>query len=330
MLVTMAHPQAAPNSTAAKESSPATQSPASQKEATSAAPQSVSPSNDNPAFAPDQVALTVAGKPVTVGEYTATLKAAGAPLPQNLAPAERRREAESYTNLLVLSELARKRGLDKTAEMQDRLRLQQQRLLASAAYRELVQQANEVPQASLEQYYRDHSSDFDQLHLQRLFVRSAGPNDVQTARTKAEDLHKRAAAGADFDQLAKELANSTSPVSSDIGLHTPGTLGMTPENSSAVFRLQPGQVSAVLQEQGGFFLYKATERKHMTLAEATPMIRQKLMSERLNQAMEQAKHALGVQLNSGYFDAPAQPRPNPPSPRALGGPLPQPQPPSPH
>src|SRR5262249_61085433 len=79
------------------------------------------------------------------------------------------------------------------------------------------------------------------------------------ARKKAEELLKRVRAGEDFATLAKK--NSDDPGSADKG----GDLGvfphgkMVPAFDTAVFALEPGAVSEVVETPFGFHIIKLEE-----------------------------------------------------------------------
>ena len=81
------------------------------------------------------------------------------------------------------------------------------------------------------------------------------------ARQKLEDLRKRILAGEDFAKLARQY--SQDPGSAAAG----GELGffkrkeLVPEYEAAAMRLEPGQISNVVESQFGFHLIQLIERK---------------------------------------------------------------------
>lgn len=135
----------------------------------------------------------------------------------------------------------------------------------------------------------------------------ASREELDKRRKLAEDVRRRAAAGADFAALARQY--SEDPSSREQG----GSLGTFARNShtsgfdDAAFALQPGQLSAVVQTEYGFHVIKVTSReaaRAQTLAEATPEIRRLLMAEReaakLTESLRELRRKARVRLNEPF------------------------------
>jgi parvulin-like peptidyl-prolyl isomerase len=131
--------------------------------------------------------------------------------------------------------------------------------------------------------------------------------EMERRRARAAELRRKAAAGADFSQLARE--SSEDPSSREQG----GSLGAFTRDShprafdDAAFALKPGAVSQVVQTDFGYHIIKVSahdQARPKTLEEATPEIRQRLMSERLavhlKEWLAQARRSASIRINEAF------------------------------
>jgi parvulin-like peptidyl-prolyl isomerase len=138
-------------------------------------------------------------------------------------------------------------GIDKKRSVELQIMLEQSRLLASTYAKETLIPNTKATDAEINAYIAKHPE-----------------LDTKQARTKAEDILKRARAGEDFSKLAKEFSGD--PGSKDKG----GDLGwfgrgqMDPTFEKAAFALQPGQISDVIETQFGYHIIKLDEKKTET------------------------------------------------------------------
>jgi parvulin-like peptidyl-prolyl isomerase len=138
-------------------------------------------------------------------------------------------------------------GIDKKRSVELQILLEQSRLLASTYAKETLIPNTKASDAEINAYIAKHPE-----------------LDTKQARTKAEDVLKRARAGEDFSQLAKEF--SADPGSKDkggdLGWFGPGQ--MDPTFEKAAFALQPGQISDIVETQFGYHIIKLDEKKTET------------------------------------------------------------------
>lgn len=131
--------------------------------------------------------------------------------------------------------------------------------------------------------------------------------EMDARRRRAEELRRKAQAGADFAALAR--ANSDDPGTKarggDLGAFTKDT--HTRAFDEAAFALKPGEISPIVQTDFGFHVIKVTAReaaRSATLAEAAPEIRRRLLAERqaqtLNDWLKDARRKAAIKLNEPY------------------------------
>jgi peptidyl-prolyl cis-trans isomerase D len=158
-----------------------------------------------------------------------------------------------------------------------------------------------VPPADIEQAYNSNSQQYEtpeQVRASHILLKTEGKDDV-TVKAKAEELLKKAKAGADFAELAK--ANSEDEASAKNGgdLDYFGRGRMVPEFDQVAFALQPGQISDVVKTQYGYHIIKVLDRKAATtrpLAEVRQQLSDQLSYERAQTQANDLAAALEKQI----------------------------------
>lgn len=135
----------------------------------------------------------------------------------------------------------------------------------------------------------------------------ATPEQRQAAQQKAQEVARRAAGGADFAALAAETTEEPG------GRERGGDLGwfgrgrMVPQFEEPAFRLEPGQVSEVVESPFGYHVIKVEDRRQQPIGENRPQFRQQLLMERRQEAvmtyLDSLKAAAEVQVQPGSVEA---------------------------
>jgi parvulin-like peptidyl-prolyl isomerase len=130
--------------------------------------------------------------------------------------------------------------------------------------------------------------------------------DEDALKKEAETLHTRAAAGEDFDKLQKEAFEAASikgnPPSTAVGKLTPNEVPVT---QRAVLDLKPGQVSDIITEQNGYYIYKLIAKDTKPLAQARDQIRATLAQQKMQDTVQKIQDSAKTDLNQNYFAAAA-------------------------
>jgi hypothetical protein len=281
--------------------------------------------------------------------------------PNPLNAQQKRQLATQLPGLIALSEAAKKKGLDKTARFSERVKIDKMSILSNELKRVVQEDADNVPQGKIAGYYKDNPEAYEQFSLDRLFVpkmKQPSAEDKEEAKEDAKEaklteeqqkakeaaekakqekgeqdltdlaasLQTRAAAGEDFTKLQKEAfeAAGTKVENPTINLPKVRRTGL-PQAHAAVFELKVGEVSAVISDQGGHYIYKVVSKEVLPVDQVKEEIHNKLKGERLKETMDAYTNSYQTETNEAYFGPAAPPGP-PRRPRGTPPPAPQAQP----
>ncbi len=166
-----------------------------------------------------------------------------------------------------------------------------------------VSDTSKVTSEQAHAYYDAHPEVFtpgEQVHARHILVKvdpSATPEQKAAARRKAERLLARVKAGEDFATVAKDSSDDASAArGGDLGEFGRGQ--MVAPFDAAVFQLQPGQISDIVETQFGYHIIKCEERKEAKVVpyddkvEAFAM--RQVQAERRNDAFKKVLDGLHV------------------------------------
>ncbi len=316
---------------------PATQTPAKQptSPAQPAAPptlQSATQRNEPPLFPKDMVIMKVGDHTYTVEDFNRIMEVFS---PQQRAYYNgpgRRKFADDFSQLLILSDEAKRQNLQSDPIIKERLELMTDQSLAQSLLKRIEDNVK-ISDDEIQKYYNDHQAQFETIKASHILIRVKGSpaplppgrkdlTDVE-AKAKADEVYKEAIApGADFAALAK--AESYDTVSAAKG----GELGvfhrgqMIPAFENAAFSLKAGEISQPIKTPFGYHIIKVEDRQTQTLEEVKSQIEDTLRKEKTQAAVEALKKPVQIDLNSQFFPPPAPPAapaaapPTPPTPPA--------------
>jgi len=251
-------------------------------------------------------------------------------LQPNMNAALRRQLANAYTRMLVMSAAAEKRGLDKQPTFDERMRFDRMQVLSQLLNRSLQEEAGKISDSDLESYYNKNAAAYEEASFVRIFVpanqivnptkpntKSAvmkpQPKAGEEAMKKiAAELRARAANGEDPDKLQKEAFVAAGMT------WTPPTTKMEkvrrttlPPAHGAALDLKPGQVSELISDPSGHYIYKLLSRKALPLDSVKQEIRSALSAQRFRDAMQPFQTG-NAELNDAYFGPARNPAKTPP------------------
>jgi len=236
--------------------------------------------------------------------------------------------------IMAMSEAAKAKGLDKSPRFLERVKLDRMQILTLELQRTVQEEADKVPDTAVAGYYKKNPEACEQFSLERLFIpryKRAEPEDKgdakepeklteeqqkakeaadQAKREKgeqelnklADSLQARAAAGEDFAKLQKEAfeAAGTKVANPTVSLPKVRRTGL-PVAHASVFDLKVGEVSAVIGDNGGHYIYKVVSKEVLPLDQVKDEIRNKLKGERLKEMMDKYTNSFQATPNEAYF-----------------------------
>jgi len=218
----------------------------------------------------------------------------------------KRHFAQAYPEFLIMAREAQQRGLDKTPRFEERVNFARLQILSQELTRQIQEQAAEVPDKDIQDYYQKNVRDFETVNLERIVVPLRGEKDTASAEamTKfAETLHARAAAGEDFVRLQKEAYDAVgiggnsepNPVLRDMRRRS------LPLTQASVFDLKLGEISTVISDTTGHYIYKMDSKGMVPLETAKKEIWNMLRRQRTQKMIESIQQPFTTDVNHAYF-----------------------------
>lgn len=255
-------------------------------------------------------------------------KLIGAVQPTMTAPV-RRQFANNYARALVMSEKAVQMGLDKDPAFQEQMRLARIQVLSAALNKAIQDRAAQVSDQDIEDYYRNNMSKFEQVDVERIYIPKSPQQEVsdtklspterqkrtqasaEAMRTLADKLRARAVEGEDFTKLQADAYEAAGIKSIAPNVSIGKTMrSRLPPDQVFVMNLKAGEISAVIDDQNGYFIYKVKSKSTLKLDEAREEIKGALRAQRMGNEMKDIQESATPTLNESYFAAP-QPAPKP-------------------
>lgn len=237
-----------------------------------------------------------------------------------LPPPAKKQFANRYANALSMSKAAEKEGLDKTPKFDEMMQLTRMQILQQLLGQSVQEKASEVSDKDIEDYYNANQPAYEEFNLLKISVprtKDPLPNapklsdamqkkhddaNAEAMKKLADTLRTRAAAGEDFTKLQAEAytaARKKMPVP-DTKLDNRRRNTLPPDQSS-VFELKAGEVSPVIEDEGGYLIYKVVSKDEMPLDKVRDEIHNTIRGKRIQDGMQALQKATTTTLSDAYF-----------------------------
>ena len=255
-----------------------------------------------------------------------------AALAPNTSPQQKKQLAGVLPRVIAMSTEAKKEGLDKTPQYDETVKFVRMQVLTNQLQRKIQEEAADIPPAEIEKFYKEHPDQFEQYNVDRIFVprtkqveaeandandeklteeqkkakeaaEKAKTDEAEQAMTKlADELHTKAAGGEDMTKLQKEAFDAAGMKieSPTVNLPSVRRTGLPPAHA-AIFDLKPGEVSQVISDSGGHYIYKMNSKTEMPLDQARNEIKGKMQNDRMREKMDKLNNSYKVDTNEAYF-----------------------------
>ncbi len=234
----------------------------------------------------------------------------------NLSASVKQQLASIYPRLLVMAQKSEELGLDKQPPYAQMIAFSRMQILAQGLTRRL-EQISDISDGEIADYYHKHGEDFDEYSVERIFVplrkqeavsegKSQSEADMRSGQVEltelAESLRNRAIAGADFMDLQKE-AYAAAGVTITSFSTTLGKLRRSGLQATyaAVFELKVGEVSNVVSDAGGHYIYRLAAKERIPLEAAKGEMVRTIQSQRAQAELEKINHSYSAETNDAYF-----------------------------
>ncbi len=289
---------------------------------------------------PEKPSLSAASAPKSAGPECKTVvtRAEFERLVETLQvpPTAKKQFATQYATALIMANEAHKKGLDRGLHYEELLKLARLQVLTRQLAQNLQEESAKVPDQEIQNYYQNNKAAYEEATLDRLYIprtKQQEPakdaakeseadakkrqEDSEAAMKKeADDLRARAAAGEDFTKLQAEsyqFANFKAAPPA-VKMENARRTSLPPSQAS-VFDMKPGDVSQVLTDPGGYFVYKLEQKDTVPLNKVHDEIRATLQKQKMQDAMQTMQQSATPSFDEAYFAATSPS----PAPGSLGG-----------
>ncbi len=260
-------------------------------------------------------------------------------LQPNMPPRARRQFAMRYSMALVMAEKAHEMGLDQGPKYEDRMKLMRLQVLSQEYNQAQQEKAGQVSDQDIADYYKNHAPDYEEANLQRIFVpRAQQPpaskvklsaaaeekrreDSEAIMKKEADKLHTRAVAGEDFSKLQAEAFTTAgmktkAPSTKMADVRRSGL----PPAQATVMDLKTGEISAVISDASGYYIFKVGTKEETPLDKVKEEIRGSLRSQHMQEQMQAVQQSATPSLDENYFGPEMPPTHGMPLPPPTGGP----------
>jgi hypothetical protein len=227
----------------------------------------------------------------------------------------------AYSKFIVTAHEAKKRGLDKSADVELMMEFARLQILTEKLNRTLQNEAARISDEDISDYYRKSIATYEQATLQRIFIprtrrleqaasdgkpesKKAEPMAGDLMKQEADSIYARAVAGEAFEQLQKEAfatAGVKGTSSTNMGVVRRSSL---PPAHVAVFELKPGEVSQVISDSTGHYVYRMVSKGVLPLEQVKNEISSTVQGQRMSELAHGIQGSSTIELNDAYFAPP--------------------------
>lgn len=247
-----------------------------------------------------RVLAEIDGEKITLSEFTRELDKIPLELKMFvLSQVGKKNYLERMITKKLLLREAKKEGIEKEKEFQERLSELREQLLIEMLLKKKITTDFRIDDAELKKYYEAHKEEFKrppEINTRHILLKTE-----EEARQIQEKLMK----GEDFVELAKKYSidPAAKVTGGELGYHPRGSL--VPEYEEEAFKLKKvGQISGIVKSRFGYHLIRLEGIKPPSYAkfdEVKELIRQRMIQEKqgeiLQKYIEDLKKNAKIKIN---------------------------------
>jgi hypothetical protein len=264
---------------------------------------------------PDKVVMKVGDKQVTAGEFQAIIQSLP-PQVQRAATIQGFKDVgDQYAKLVAIAEKAAADGIDQRPDVKQKLELQRMQLLAQGEYQKVNEDIKITPD-DINQYFKDHQKDFEQVEIRQVSVRKKAANakpdapglPEADAKAKAEAIRAALASGQDADKVHDQF-KMDNVVFFDPKPRAVRHGQLAGAMDQTAWSLKDGEVSEVQDNPVNFYFLQVVKHDTPTLADISKEIEGKIKEQKSQAALDSMEQGAKIWLDPDYFAPPKPPAP---------------------
>jgi len=268
-------------------------------------------------------------------------------LSPRVTPQLKKQLESAYPGILAFAAAAHKEGLDKGERFDTLMKFYRAQVLSNELKRTITEDASKISDEDVNKYYQEHLTAYQQFNLDRVFVphfqkpaseakgaekdekddkddkdekvtpegqqQKAKAEQEQEEAKLAETLHTRAAGGEDFVKLQKDAYDAAGMKMDPPSINLPKVRrNALPPGQASVFELKEGEISQVIGDTGGHYIYRVKAIEEMPLDDPLKNeIHGMLQGQRQRDGLDKYQKSFTVVPNEAYF-GPSTPAGMPP------------------
>lgn len=214
-------------------------------------------------------------------------------------PDAREKLLERAVKFSLLAQEARRLGLDKEPDVAKKINEITDNILIKELTQRKISDDVTVTDEEINAYYDKNKDDFykkEKIKAQLIHFaldEKTAPEKKEKARLKAEETLNKLKAGADFDELAKQVSDDrrTKRRGGNTGYFSRGRRKNIygEQFEEAAFSLKPGEISGIVESKNGLYIIKVTEKREaeqQSLEAVKARIQRRLEREKQKEAYE--------------------------------------------
>lgn len=232
----------------------------------------------------------------------------------------RREFAQHYAEVLVMAGEARKMGLDQGPAFEEQMKLARIQILSQALKKAVQTKVAHIPDTDVQDFYDKNKARFEKAELDRLSLprnrqtladcankladaekQKCSTEPDQMIKEEADSLRQRAIIGEDFAVLQADAYRVAGITTASPSTSMWVRRISLPPDQALVMDLAPGQVSPVLSDSNGYFIYKVKAKSMVSLDQASEEIKEALRTQRVQDEMRSILNSAPSTINESYF-----------------------------